>query len=561
MRACLLLALLLLAAAAAAAPPVMSPAEIRPGMQGYGLTVFSGTEPETFAVEALGVLTNAFPGRDLILIRAHHPVTEKAGIIAGMSGSPVYFNGRWAGAVGYSFSFQKEPLGLVTPAAAMLATLDDTAPAAGAARRLAALPDNDDDGTRLRAIGAPLAIGGITPRVCAEAAPLLRRAGLLPVQGGSGGTLADEAGAGPEALVPGAAFGIQLARGDVDFTAIGTVTWREGDRLLGFGHPMFQFVEGEYPLCTARILAVNASYASSFKLGVGLREVGVITSDRAPAVGGVVGPRTPMVPVEVAVTLNGRTREMKFECVRHPYVFFPIASMAVASAVEEMAGSGEMLCRTTARYRFRGYPEVTRRDTLYAPGMLDLYEALFPLSLQDNPWERLTVEHARLEIELTPGRHIAELESVRTDHLEVRPGEQVTVEATLRPFAAPRRTVPLTFTVPDWLEEGTRFAAHIGPASELMQAPPFNDLAQILAFWQELGRGDDLQLTVELPRATQYRAGRAYPDLPATAASVLNAPTRTVPAAGMLGDLLQVRAPAGVPVSGSHSLRFTVRAR
>jgi len=520
--------------------------------------VFQGDTPVRFEVEALGVLANAFPGRDLIVIRGYGDVLERAGIIAGMSGSPVYFDGKWAGAVGYSFNYQKEPIGLVTPAAAMLAVWDDSTPAAPA-RRLDAHGRANDGATALAPVGAPLFIGGLGPRTFAQAAELLRGYGLLPVQGGAAAGGAD---LGPEAIVPGAAFGIQLARGDIDFTGIGTVTWREGDRMLGFGHPMFQLLDGEYPMVTAHILTVNPSYASSFKLGVAGREVGTISLDRAPAVGGVVGPqRARMVPIEVAVTLGGRTRELHCEVVDHPLLFFPLAAMAVSSGIEELTGGGDMVCRTVASFKFAGYPEITRRDTLYAPGMVDIYEALFPLSLKDNPWEALNVERARIAVELAPGRGFAELESVRTDHLAVQPGEDVTIQAVVRPFGEPRRTVPLTFTVPDWLEDGTELAVHIGPGNELPSMPPIDDLGDIFKLWQEVGQGDQLMLTLRLPLRTQYLGGRAYTDLPGAVSSVLNDASRATSRAARRTEYQFVRVAAGTVVSGEHELQFTVQRR
>lgn len=555
------LLLLLAGAVPALAEPteIIQPDAITSGMRGYGLTVFRGDTPVRFEVEALGVLHNAFPGRDLIVFRGFGDVLERSGIIAGMSGSPVYFDGKWAGAVAYSFNFSKEPIGLITPAAAMLGTLNETRPVTGG-RRLAAHAAAADQSPALAPIGAPLFIGGLAPRTFAQASELLRGYGLLPVQGGA--SAAGLADLGPEAIVPGAAFGVQLARGDIDFTGIGTVTWREGDRMLGFGHPMFQFLEGEYPLVTAHIITVNPGYANSFKLGTAGREVGTISIDRAPAVGGVVGPqRARMVPVAVEVLLNGVRRELNFEVVDHPLVFFPIAAMAVSSGIEELTGSGYAVCRYTARFKFRGYPEIVRRDTLYSPQMPEIYDALFPLSLQENPWETVQVERASIEVEVLPGRVYADLEGVRTDHLEVKPGEEVTVLAELRPFNAPRRTVPLKFTVPEWLDDDTRLEVHIGPGNEVLTVPPFNELGPVLKFWEEIGQGDQLMLSMQLPRRTQYIGGRAYPDLPPAVSGVLNAASRTTVASERQSELLQWRVPAGIVVNGGQELTFTVKRR
>jgi len=534
--------------------PLISPDEIEIGQQGYGLTVFCGTEPVKFAVEALGVLRNVFPGRDLILIRAYGPEVEKGGIYSGMSGSPVYFDGRLAGAVAYSWMYQKEPIGLVTVAEDMLAIWSDDGviPKVG----VSSGPLRGDNSPGLQPIRAPLVIGGLSPQAFQEVGEFFGQYDLYPLQGGGA---AGPGGLGEESLVPGAAFGVQLARGDVDFTAIGTVTWREGDRLIGFGHPMFQLMEGEYPLVTARILALNPSYADSFKIGVGVEEVGTINLDYAAGVAGEIGPLVSMIPITLKVVGPTYTKTYNVESIRHPYMLFPLTASVVSSALDQQFGRGDMVCRFRSTVKFENYPEVIIEDALYSPGFPNIYRMLLPLLLEDNPWEELRPEWIDIEVTAEPGRGFAELVEVSTDHLEVRPGEEVEIIATLAPYDAPLVEVPLTFTVPDWLDDGTALRVHIGPANEVMSRPPLRDMETVLQVLQELGAGDLLQATVFLPRQISYYEGRPYPDLPASIGEVLSSPTRLTVGNANQPVFLQQRAPAGYVVTGNNNMQFMVK--
>ncbi|MDW8344513.1 MAG: SpoIVB peptidase S55 domain-containing protein, partial [Verrucomicrobiae bacterium] len=237
------------------APPILRPEQLRPGMRGYGLSVFRGTEPERFEVEILGVLPNAFPKQDLILIRMSGADLEKHKVIAGMSGSPIYIEDKLIGALGYGWAFENEPMAGVTPIHNMLADLQRPPAPPAADRRTELWPTQlpaSSVGTlpgvtpsRLalespRPLVTPLACAGFRPQTLQPWADWLERLGFWPVTAGGGGLGGEADGKGPVALVPGSAMGVQLVRGDFNATAVGTVTHVIGDRVLAFGHPFFQ---------------------------------------------------------------------------------------------------------------------------------------------------------------------------------------------------------------------------------------------------------------------------------------------------------------------------------
>ena len=252
-----------------AAVPTMPFDEVQPGMTGTGRTVFAGTEISTFQVEILGKLPNIGPDQNLILARCSGGPLAETGVLSGMSGSPVFIDGRLIGAVAYSWGFSKEAIAGITPIEEMLAISELSAPAPSARngglqvdRALLAPMTNADSlrtffekdlwpvlgrGPGTLALSVPLSIAGIGAAGLARVAPGLERAGFTPVQSGSYGRSAAQ----PPPLEPGSPIGVQLVRGDLEMTATGTVTWVDGDRVLAFGHPLFGLGPIDLPL-TAR---------------------------------------------------------------------------------------------------------------------------------------------------------------------------------------------------------------------------------------------------------------------------------------------------------------------
>ena len=314
MRLCAALTLALLAAgAASAATPFFPIEDIKPGMKGIGRTVFSGGLIEEFQVEILGVLENFGPGQSLILARLSGGPIERTGVMQGMSGSPVYIDGKLVGAVAMAFPFSKEPIAGIRPIAEMIPVGD--IPRAAPARiaglgsgLLAGLPKRMEavfGASRLAEISTPVSFSGFTRETMERFAPQLRTLGLEPLQGVSGGGRTSSAMGNPAALKPGSMISVQLVTGDLSIGADGTVTHIDGEKVYAFGHRFMAVGTTDLPFARADVLALLPSVQSSFKISTARELMGVISQDRNTAVAGVLGRRAAMVPVSIRVTGAG----------------------------------------------------------------------------------------------------------------------------------------------------------------------------------------------------------------------------------------------------------------
>ena len=245
---------------------------VRAGMTGYGLTVFHGTTIDSFPVTILGVLKGNRPSADLILARGSGDFLERTGIIAGMSGSPVYIGGRLIGAISYTWAFTKDPVAGITPIGEMLGSLrswpEEKLGSSDARYGALDLPPGDTSPLPGEAhpIATPLAFSGFTPEALRYLDPWLKDHGFVSAPGGGA-----PGGGSCDSLVPGAAVGVELVRGDMSATAIGTVTYRDGSRVLAFGHPFYALGRVKLPMTAATIHTIFASQQISTKVGSATR--------------------------------------------------------------------------------------------------------------------------------------------------------------------------------------------------------------------------------------------------------------------------------------------------
>ncbi|MCD5401397.1 hypothetical protein LR013_02225, partial [candidate division NPL-UPA2 bacterium] len=282
--------------------------ELRSGMRGIGRTVFSGTKVEDFDVEILGVLENVWPRGDLILVRLEGGPLERTGVISGMSGSPIYIEGRLIGALAYAWPFSREAIAGVTPIKDMLSIWEADKNIRGDEASWSwEQPLTGESGPgafTLKPLPSPLTLSGFDPQVIREMELTLSRFGFLITQGGGG--------AAPEkeevSLVPGAAVGVPLIKGDLNATVIGTLTYRRGDKILALGHPMLFGGTVDLPLSGAYIQALMPSQFISFKLGSATQTVGRISQDRRAAIAGEVGNFARMIPFEVKIEGAGGSK-------------------------------------------------------------------------------------------------------------------------------------------------------------------------------------------------------------------------------------------------------------
>ena len=447
--------------------------EVRPGMIGVGRTVFSGTKLEDFKVEVLGVMRNVIgPKRNLILARLEGGPLAKTGVIAGMSGSPVYVDGKLMGAVSYSLGqFSTEPIAGITPIAEMV----DATMMSGAARatrpvaislqptprELLDIWSRDlgrsrpfvDDASQalvlsgassdlgrisamLRPIAVPMTASGFDASVFDPISPALSAAGFVPMSSpqspGSGRPAANT-----RPLQPGDAVGVGLLTGDFELGATGTVTHIDGDRVYAFGHPLYNLGPTQFPMTRAEVQVVLPSLMSSSKLASFGAVIGTVQQDRATAIAGRLGPGPSLIPV--TITLNsdrGPSRTFDFGVVRD-FTFTPLLTyLSVANVLtsyERGAGPASFTIRGSASIRSEGdlsFEDIFSGDQ--PAGGAAAYVAGPLTALLKNSGEHVEVEKISLTIDASEQQRNARIERVWLDTTRPRAGQDAIVNVALR---------------------------------------------------------------------------------------------------------------------------------
>jgi hypothetical protein len=542
-------------------PAILKLADVRPGMTGQALTVFQGTKPEPFKIRVVAVLKQFLPKEDVILIRAEDPRVEHSGIVAGMSGSPVYIDGKLMGAIAYAWSFAKEPLGGVTPIESMLAerarprrkspnelyASDDAGAGPGLPALADARPGASSAGTsiagasiagmgdgRLVRASVPLMVSGFTARSVAELTEALRPSGLVPLQAGGGRELRPGK-LEPGHVEPGSAIGVELVRGDMSMVGTGTVTYVDGSTVLAFGHPMFGVGESYLPLVDAEIHAFLPSLAQSFKMSSPLREIGVLVQDRQTCIIGDLGGRATMMPVDVRVTgPEGKTRTFRAEVARNRRLTPMLASMVVANAVADAEPDvTDVIATVTGKLGIHGRAPLELTDQIFSTegvsgrvlGGARGVRALGELML--NPFEPVVVDRMDVDVRLALKRDVADIVGLALPTETVRAGDTVPVRVTLRPFAGPEYVETVLVKIPRTVAGQ---AVHIEAASGVMarpDVPPAETLTGYIENLRKYYTAASIVVTVQTPDEGAALHGRLIADLPASAMDTLRPANQT----------------------------------
>jgi len=458
--------------------PTIPVDQIHAGMRGVALTVFEGIKPESMDVEVLGVLRNVNgPKGDIILIRLHGTKVEYTGVVAGMSGSPVYLDGKLAGALAFRIGeFSKEPIAGVTPIADMLeinefdkSPAEETSATRPGVTNLAGKTAAPGDGTLLstsaqdyanylKPIETPLVFNGFSEETVRLFAPQFAAAGIIPVMGA--GSVSEEKQ--PEPLEAGSAVSAILVRGDLDIAATCTVTYIDPQRLLACGHPLLQFGSVDLPMSKAQVLATLPSPLNAFKIVNTTEPAGSFVQDRHTGILGVLNKEPEMIPVTLNITGGAGTKQFHYEVLNNPRLS-PVAIMAtVFNALHGLNEYGEEITyRLSGSVNVKGFPEVSLKN-MFTPGENGQPAAMaVALSLgerfgriYDNPYKAPAVESVKLDFDLVRERRWARLESARTDVTEARPGDQIIVETVLAPYRGERSVRQIPVKIPTSASKG-----------------------------------------------------------------------------------------------------------
>jgi hypothetical protein len=490
------------AGGATSRPDTMPVSQIHRGMKGYGLTVFEGTRPERFDVEVIDVLRNFRPRQDLILIKTKHPRLEVAKVVAGMSGSPVYLDNKMIGAYAYGWSFGSEPVAGVTPIDNMIEDLQRPlpdkifgwplkpgggAPASGAramndgarfrgarydlAQHAAALAQRQAPAGAITAapVATPLLVGGMSNGAIALARDLLSPLGIEPLQAGGGG---GQDPAAPKRYEDGGAIGVQRIRGDMSAMGLGTVTRVEGDKLVAFGHPMMEAGVTALPTCIGKVLWFLASDQRSFKIGMGVRDVGALVQDRQASITISHSAQAPVVPLKVSIKgMPGLpSSNWSFEIAHEKFMTPSFMAVAIGSALQAVANERQDVSWTAvSKLKIKGYGEIRLDDYGVAMGgtpeagefaRSNLVRAIG--AVMNNPWQPAFIESAEIEVELHYARDILRLRGAELLEPEIDAGKPARVRVTLVPYSGPEQTRILTVDLPSYLA-GQTVALDIAP--------------------------------------------------------------------------------------------------
>ncbi|MBI1798116.1 MAG: hypothetical protein HYR73_00335 [Candidatus Eisenbacteria bacterium] len=563
-----------LSARADPALPTLDPSGLHAGQKAEVRTVFSGHAIETFEAEILGVLSGGRAEGDLILARATSERVIRSGVAQGMSGSPVYVDGRLIGALSSGWTFSREPIFGITPIGDMLRVLDLPAspddrsgagpvgvepeglsagsryrefrwpgdkPGAGAGGETPTSPrDAARDETQearpdraaapaesngLAPLALPLTCGGLHSAALEPARRLLAPLGFAVTPGGS----APGGGPGVDQLAPGSAVAVDLMRGDLQISAIGTVTWRDADRVLIFGHPFFQAGAVRMPLSTAEIVTIIPNEASSFKLGMPGREVGVATQDRRAAVAGTLAGRAPMLPLSVRIAPAGRPPQpFRFRVLEDRALAPSLTALAALNSLLESGGTGAgQTLRWSVRMTRAGAPPLVLHDLATGDGATgELVSGISaPLRyLFNNPYRRLKLDSIAVEIETLPVREQWTLRGARLQTAAVRPGGRARVRCELERWRGMREIREIEIAVPQEAPGG-RYLLWVGGGGELtrleaQRLPAHFRPTSLDEAWRRLAtsRSDDALYAVLFARAPEVTSeGRDYPELPPSA--------------------------------------------
>jgi hypothetical protein len=590
------------------APDTLPLSEVKPGMKGYGLTVFSGTQPEKFNVEVISTLHNFRPNQDLILIKTPHPRLDITHTVAGMSGSPIYLNGKMIGAYAYGWIFGTEAIAGVTPIHSMLDELarpiprvlfpraggplpaaegDDVGPAPRATHAFVGPIEGYDLGAHARQIAArtasliaapagtplarastPILIGGMGNIGMKLASDLLTPLGLDPLQAGGGSSKTQDPDA-PSRFVDGGAIGVELVRGDVSAMGLGTVTRVSGDRLVAFGHPMLGGGIEALPTAIGKVHWIVATENRSFKIGEAVRSLGALVNDRQAAIVVDQSVKAPTFPVRLEIAgVDGAPKNVWNTEVSHDQFMAPsFVAMAIGSGVEETtAERRDMTWRATSKVSVKGLGSILVDDFGAGNGN--------PLSADDfarsrvtkavgmllnNPWQPVTIERVDTTLRVAFERDVSILRGAKVLEPEVDAGSPVRIRLDLQAWQGKVEPLTIEVKVPAELA-GHDVDIDLSPGYEVERPLPTPDsVAEMMTNLQNMSfPPESVVATFRIKEAAAAWRGKIASRLPSFAVDTLR-PSSDSDAPELFAAQIQTAIPLKRFVVGRDSVHVTIR--
>ncbi len=585
-------ALFALATALAAQTGFFPLQDVKPGMRGIGRTVFSGSQVDEFQVEILGVLDNVGPKESLILARLSGGPLEHAGVMAGMSGSPVYIDGRLVGAVAMAFPFAKDPIAGIRPIQDMMRPATALPSGSGPAQRAAiALADRDltrvlskpepvvpsapAGEARMVDIATPISFGGFSRATLEAFAPQLRALGLEPRQGITAGGKIDPGMGNPADLKPGSMISVELMAGDLSVGADGTVTYIDGNRVWAFGHRFLAVGATALPFARADVIALLPNLNTSFKLASPREWMGVISQDRDTAIAGELGKRATLVPVSIGVSRAGRPvdsyqAQMVDDALLSP-LLLQLAVYSAIDATERTVGASSI--RVTGEVEFQNAPAPVRLDNMYAgdngSAMLVSLSAAVPVAyVMQSGFSSLELKRVAIHIEAFDQKKQLTIDGISVSRREARPGDKVLLNVVLAGENGAETARQVEYQVPIGAEPGPLYftvadanTANLADFRQILTSNP-RSAGQLIATVNNLHPNTKAYVRVWRADPAFQLEGADLPDPPASVALILAGSQSSL--AGITqtrnSKIAEMQVDAGdMVVSGSKTIQVEIK--
>jgi hypothetical protein len=554
------LALLVSVFAAGAATITMPLSQVKPGMIGRGKSVFQGKVIEEFEAEILGVLENASPKRNIILARLKGHGLESTGIVAGMSGSPVYIDGKLIGAVASGFSFSKEAIAGITPIDEMLAVgkaPEEARPGAAApliiredfsqeelsgayAKTLATASVEGRSNRTFAPLELPLIISGFSAGAFEKVRSFFAPPGFLAVRGGTARPSGSSDVPAQPSLREGDAVGVQLLGGDLDVSAVGTVTYVDGPKVLAFGHPVYNLGTVDYAMTRADVITIMPSLESSFKLASAGPVIGRFGQDRTAGAAGEVGVMPHLIPLNIGLqTGPGSRKDFKLKLVADKFLTPALINMAVSGLVTgELRSYGDISLDFNADiFLDKGGLGVHLEDLFSGsydgpPVSLSGLLAAVAQLLMNNEFKDVGIFRIDLNVRALEESRQASLEKVLLDKYEVSPGEAIRLQAFYRTQNEESLMEEVTVVAPA-LPAGSEFQLLVGDASTMQQVERAQyriqgfvprSLDQLVRMLGNLRKNNRIYFRIMASKPGLFLKGEELPNLPPTLKSMFASP-------------------------------------
>ena len=527
--------------------------EVDPSMDAYCLTVLQGTEIEKFDLKILSIVKNVNPGRDRILVVGTDPRFIHIGPVRGCSGSPVYIDGRMAGALAAGWSFSKDPLYMVTPIEDMLEISKKPAPRSDYTKQASPVLTMDFtkplDLNEVRSLldttpanlateNTLLTVTSLPEHVCDSLKTPFGKIGLFPV---AAGAISSQSMDDIE-LEPGASLAVPLVTGDISIAAAGVVTEVEGNKVYGFGHSFLGYGEIDLPMATAKIHTVVASMSFSFKLATAGKIVGAIRSDLGSGIYGEIGQKAKMIPLRIAVDRFDDSQKRTFDCELAVNRFYTpqMAQASIFGAATIYGGlPPEHTVIYSANIETEEFGAIAFENISSGQSLGDLAgDAAGIISLMmNNPYQKVNVTKLDFDVEITPENLLAKITDVMLSDSNVKPGQSVDVKVILEPYMKPKTQHTFELTIPRDLVDG-EYQINIFGSYGYDKFLRKNAIHRYMQFDMKTLveavkgivkiRRDRLYMTMTLPEAGVIVNKKELPFIPATKALLLGDPARTL---------------------------------